>query len=330
MPEPIGSSVSVAMCTFDGEAFVGEQLESIAAQSHLPRELVVCDDASADGTRDVVATFARTAPFPVRLVVNERRLGSTRNFEQAVSRCTGDLIALCDQDDIWYPGKLALQEQALHTQGAAGVFADGDVVGRDGERLGYRLWGSAGLGARDRARVRDGRAADVLLRRDVVCGATLLFEARLRDAILPIPEGWYHDGWIALVATALGGLGLVEQPVLAYRHHGGNQIGAAPPSTSTARLGSRVAAARRTEPAMTDLLARLRSGSARLRELSSRGADRGVIDHIEARVRHLEVRLGLPADRRGRMSRVARELASGRYHRFSAGTGSAVKDLVRP
>src|SRR3954470_17842517 len=94
---------SVAMCTYNGARFLGEQLASVAAQTRPPDELVVCDDRSTDETASLVRDFAAAAPFRVRLHVNERNLGSTRNFERAVSLCEGDLIALSDQDDEWLP-----------------------------------------------------------------------------------------------------------------------------------------------------------------------------------------------------------------------------------
>src|SRR4029079_17285220 len=91
----------------NGARFLPEQLRSIAAQTRPPDELIVCDDRSTDETAQVIEAFAATAPFPVRLVRNEERLGSTRNFERAVSLCDGSLIALADQDDSWHPEKLA-------------------------------------------------------------------------------------------------------------------------------------------------------------------------------------------------------------------------------
>ena len=96
---------SVAMCTYNGARFLGAQLASVAAQARAPDELVVCDDRSTDETARVVEEFAAAAPFRVRLHVNERNLGTTRNFERAVSLCEGDLIALSDQDDVWAEGR---------------------------------------------------------------------------------------------------------------------------------------------------------------------------------------------------------------------------------
>ncbi len=93
------SRTSVAMCTFNGGRFLAEQLESIASQTRLPYELVACDDHSTDDTIAILKAFQANAPFPVQIVQNAMRMGSTRNFDQAIGMCSGDFIALCDQDD---------------------------------------------------------------------------------------------------------------------------------------------------------------------------------------------------------------------------------------
>src|SRR5579872_6976848 len=98
--------ISVAMCTFNGGRYLGEQLESIGAQTQLPCELVVCDDHSTDDTIAILKRFQANASFPVRIVQNALRVGSTRNFDQAIGMARGGFIALCDQDDRWLPGKL--------------------------------------------------------------------------------------------------------------------------------------------------------------------------------------------------------------------------------
>jgi glycosyltransferase involved in cell wall biosynthesis len=91
--------ISVAMCTFNGGRYLEEQLESIGAQTRPPCELVVCDDGSKDGTISILKRFEANAPFPVRIVQNGIRMGSTRNFDQAIGMARGEFIALCDQDD---------------------------------------------------------------------------------------------------------------------------------------------------------------------------------------------------------------------------------------
>src|SRR5882724_11959920 len=96
-----GQRISVAMCTYNGAGFLSEQLESIAAQTRLPDELVICDDRSTDESVEIVRNFARHTPFSVRLEMNEENLGSTKNFEKSIGLCQGEIIALADQDDVW-------------------------------------------------------------------------------------------------------------------------------------------------------------------------------------------------------------------------------------
>src|SRR5215208_90703 len=112
----------VAMCTYNGAQFVAEQLDSIAAQTRRPDELVVCDDGSDDATPEIIREFAHRASFPLRFYVNETNLGSTRNFERAISLCEGDFIALADQDDVWLPEKLERLERALADENIALAF----------------------------------------------------------------------------------------------------------------------------------------------------------------------------------------------------------------
>jgi glycosyltransferase involved in cell wall biosynthesis len=101
------TAISIAMATYNGERHLHAQLESLAAQTLRPLELVVTDDGSTDGTMAIVEKFRRTAPFPVRVFSNKQRLNYTKNFLRAASLCQGDWIAFCDQDDVWLEHKLA-------------------------------------------------------------------------------------------------------------------------------------------------------------------------------------------------------------------------------
>lgn len=94
------NKISVAMATYNGAAYLEQQLESLANQVLHPGELVVTDDGSSDGTLALIEDFARRAPFPVRLVRNEARLGYRGNFIKTSTICGCELIAFCDQDDV--------------------------------------------------------------------------------------------------------------------------------------------------------------------------------------------------------------------------------------
>src|SRR5258708_997920 len=136
-----GLRISVAMCTYNGVRFLPEQLESIAAQTRLPDELVVCDDRSTDESVEIIRQFAHRAPFAVRLEINANNRGVTKNFQKAIELCQGDVIALADQDDVWKAQKLQRIVEALEkSPQCILVFSDGECIDGAGLELGFTLW----------------------------------------------------------------------------------------------------------------------------------------------------------------------------------------------
>ena len=217
-------SLSVALASYNGERYIGQQLDSIARQTRLPDELVICDDASTDSTADIVREFARRAPFAVRFLQHQR-IGSTRNFELAIAECRGDIIFLCDQDDVWYPNKIKTIEAVFIDRPETGaVFTDADVVDENLQPLGSRLWKHFKFRPKEQAQVEAGDALSVLLRHPVATGATMAFRSSFRDFLLPMPPTW-HDAWIALLIGTTSHLIALPTPLIAYRQHGHNQVG---------------------------------------------------------------------------------------------------------
>ena len=121
--------ISVAMATFDGGRFVDEQLRSIAEQTRPPDELVVCDDESSDDTAERLDRVASESDFEVHVHRNAQRLTTSRNFEMAVSLCTGDIVFLADQDDVWMPEKVEALCALLDKNPSVGAaFCNGQVM----------------------------------------------------------------------------------------------------------------------------------------------------------------------------------------------------------
>ena len=217
--------VSIAMCTYNGARFLPEQLASIRAQTLQPFELVVCDDGSTDTTPALIEQFASEVPFPVRWVRNERNLGSTKNFEQAIGLCTGELIALCDQDDVWMPAKLARLASVLDTRPEAGAaFSNAGLIDADGMQLNGSLWNSVGFTPSEK-QVFETDTTYFLIKRPLVTGATLVFRAPLVERIVPISKEWVHDEWIALIISAIANIYPVHEQLIQYRLHDAQQIG---------------------------------------------------------------------------------------------------------
>jgi glycosyltransferase involved in cell wall biosynthesis len=218
-------TISVALCTYNGARFLEEQLASLQAQERLPDELVVCDDRSTDNTVELLESFARTAPFRVRIHVNAANLGSTLNFDRTMRLCAGGLIAFCDQDDVWHPQRLAECARALDDDPRLGlVFSNGELIDDAGNRLPGRLWDNFTFSSAIRERIRR-RDMLPLIRYRFVTGATMMFRAALRDYLCPAAGEWLHDGWIAALIACMADISFLDQPLIRYRIHAQQQIG---------------------------------------------------------------------------------------------------------
>lgn len=219
--------ISVAMCTYNGGRFLEAQLNSIREQTRLPHELIICDDGSSDATAAIVERFAATVSFSVRFHRNPVNLGSTKNFEQAIQWCRGEIIALCDQDDIWTPDKLAVLSAVLDEQpGVAGVFSNASLIDEKNMPLPGDLWSRLGFTPSRQRRFNPQGAPAVLIHSDVVTGATLLFRSSWLPSLLPIPTEWVHDGWIALLLASMAELRAIPACAMSYRIHDAQQVGA--------------------------------------------------------------------------------------------------------
>jgi glycosyltransferase involved in cell wall biosynthesis len=321
--------ISVAMCTYNGAKYLEEQIASIIAQTVQPIELVVCDDLSIDGTMDILERVADEAPFPIRVFSNETRLGSTENFARATSLCTGDIIALADQDDVWLPEKLETLGRLLEDDPELGaVFSDAEVVDEGLHPLGYSMFEFIKFGPSEQHAISTGQLWDVLTGRQFVTGATLVFRASLKRFILPIPpshEFMIHDRWIAIIAGAVSRLGLSTERLIKYRQHQNQQMGA-PRESRTPQQALRTIASRDRNLYLEHLgfLSALRGW---VLTAAGEAVRSDFLEALDSRIRHLEFRTGLPRSRWHRLRAIAAEVASGRYRRFSKGIYSALKDV---
>ena len=217
-------SVSIAMATYNGSRYIREQLASLAAQSCLPTELVITDDCSNDGTLELASDFARAAPFPMRLYRNPTRLGYRANFMRAASLCNSDLIAFCDQDDVWYPHKIKNCAECFHNPDVLLTYHNADVTTGSGPPIGKL----------------DAHAAPQLLNPPMSMNPWLFglgFTLMFRRSLPPLTDLWMrsvdhilhqrlgHDQWFFFLASVLGTVAYLDEPQAAYRQHGVNAYG---------------------------------------------------------------------------------------------------------
>jgi glycosyltransferase involved in cell wall biosynthesis len=321
--------ISIAMCTYNGEAYLSDQLVSIGKQMQQPDELIVCDDGSTDSTLQVLDQFSKGAPFPVRVYRNEQRLGSTKNFEKAMSLCKGDFIFLSDQDDVWMPEKVNRLLQALRNNPHAGyVFSDALIVDEALHPLGYTMWQTIKFTPRERRQFEQGKQPAVLLKRNVVTGATMAFRATLKSFILPIPEEAIHDEWIALLASAIGIYGvLIDESLIHYRQHsqqlrGGQKFSLVEQAkrASLTKGQSYESLLHREEVKYIKALDRL--------TLTGR-LEKDVRQLFDAKIQHLRVRQSIHRHPHyARFFAISREFLTLRYHRFSPDWKNAARDLL--
>ncbi|WP_104130343.1 glycosyltransferase family 2 protein [Cryobacterium sp. N21] len=324
---PVAPRTSVALCTYNGAAYLEEQLLSILGQSLPVGEIVVSDDGSTDETLSILERVAAGWPDLNFVVLrNATALGVTANFEQALAACSGDLIALCDQDDVWWPERLErMMAEFTRRPALQMLHADARLVDAAGAPLGFTLLQTLGVSDTDRASVHAGHAIDAYLRRNIVTGATMMVRRELVERSRPFPPAWVHDEWIAMVAAATGEVDLIEEPLTDYRQHGRNQIGVTT-LDATGKL-SRLRAPRRARNA------RLLARAAALQQRASGfepAASVSVLALIEAKLAHEKRRSALPAARLRRVAPIVRGWRARDYSRFGLGLQDVLRDLVQP
>jgi glycosyltransferase involved in cell wall biosynthesis len=222
------SDISVALATYNGGRFLREQLDSLARQTLLPRELVVTDDGSSDDTLEIVESFARTAPFSVRSYRNERRYGYADNFLQAASLCRGEWVAFCDQDDVWFDTKLAICAQhftdsfdvTLVVHSAQTWDGKSPLVRRFPHFTSTSLLSA---GTSNPFQLTPGFA--MVFRRELLS----LVDFTNRPGCIFGPRGasvMAHDSWIWMLATSTGSVVTLAEALAFYRQHPTNTVGA--------------------------------------------------------------------------------------------------------
>jgi glycosyltransferase involved in cell wall biosynthesis len=315
-------TISVALCTYNGSQFLNEQLESIAAQTRPPDEVVIFDDCSSDDTVAVARRFAGRAPFPVHVEVQPHNLGCRDNFAACIAACTSETIALSDQDDVWLPHKLERLARALHEQpDAAFAFSDAGLVNQALEPIPYTLWEAKRFATVELDCFERRRGFDVLLRRQIVTGATVAFRTRFRDLLLPIPPGWVHDEWIALVLSAVAWGVPVKEPLIKYRQHARQQIGERRRSLYQQYLSVRG----KTTEEFRRAAEAVWSAEIRLRERAPEALQ--AIAALHEKALHHDRRLRIHAPGTWRLPHIFREWWPGNYQKFSRGWKSLAQDL---
>ncbi len=212
--------VSVALCTFNGERFLQEQLDSISAQTHLPDEVVVGDDGSTDKTIKILETWAKSTPFPVRILINDKNLGPAKNFEAAILRCSGDIIFLSDQDDVWAPEKIEKMIAIFEKDPEVVlVYCYADTIDSDGKPIGISR---AEISRADIFSSAFPLLSPYCLKHDNPPGCCSALHAETAKRILPIFQQNGHDVFFFVHLPSLGKTVTLKENLIHYRFHENN------------------------------------------------------------------------------------------------------------
>lgn len=206
-------SVSVAMCTYNGERFIREQLDSLINQNYGNLEIIIVDDCSSDRTHEILNEYSTKDPR-IRLHFNSRNIGFKRNFEKALELCSGDFIALCDQDDIWFPNKIS--SYLRHIGDRSLIYSGVTLINQFGQEIDEQF---------PDVNLLEGNCTLGLLFGNCVTGHASMIRKDLLLEALPIPPKIIlHDHWLAFVASASKGIVFLNEPLSFYRKHESNAV----------------------------------------------------------------------------------------------------------
>lgn len=218
--------ISIALATYNSERFLDELLASLTRQTRPPDELVVHDDASQDATLDILDAFAKHAPFEVRIERAVERGGHVEGFLRAARACTGDVVAFCDSDDVWVERKLEICQRELEASAAQVALHTVRVVDAELREI-AAPWPPLGP-----SRVVP-RLGITGVNVDAP-GMAIVFRRGMFDALDPAarPPSRYglerqmvHDEWVLFIGSLMGAVAIIDEPLVLYRQHGGNETG---------------------------------------------------------------------------------------------------------
>jgi glycosyltransferase involved in cell wall biosynthesis len=201
--------VSIALCTYNGEKFLKKQLDSILSQDYNNIEIIAVDDCSGDNTWDILQAYSRL-DNRLKPYKNNQNIGYVRNFEKAISLCTGDFIALADQDDIWKKDKIKISVKFI--KDCILVYHNSDFIDENDKRIGHSTMAS-------RHRMYDGESCLPFILSNCISGHATLFKKELIQYILPLDGNYYHDRWISYVAFNIGKVKFINKVLVHYRQH---------------------------------------------------------------------------------------------------------------
>ena len=311
--------ISVAIAAYRGEKYITDQLVSIVNQTVMPDEVVITDDSPDDLTENEVRKFEKF--LNIKYFRNPEQLGAAANFNRALSLCTGDVVILADQDDQWYPWKIASILERFES-GALAIFCDSDVTDAYGDKCGYTHFDTRGYS--DLRKSAPGLWQDQLLcscRRFPAAGHDMALKKELLDKLLPIPPlENCHDNYLGVAAAALNAWEIIPSPLGTFRRHDQSTSGAGKKQSFFSQLKTA-----RESIANDSFSWNFQLFSAVLDRLPDLPAAEKSL--IRARIDHSAARMEMGKKNTSRFRLVMGEIRNGNYFRFGRGWKNVIQDL---
>jgi glycosyltransferase involved in cell wall biosynthesis len=202
------SLVSIALCTYNGEKYLTEQLDTLVNQDYNQLEIIVVDDGSKDKTMNILKEYEKKYPF-FKVYQNDQNLGYIKNFEKAISLCNGDFIALSDQDDIWDLRKISIMVDAIKDNLL--LYHNSEFITEAGNHMNRKMTDIRNFYA--------GNDSRIFLLENCVSGHAILFKKELTKFFSPFDLNGFHDWWIVYIAANNGAVGFITDCLVKYRQH---------------------------------------------------------------------------------------------------------------
>ena len=220
--------ISVAFIVYNGARYIRTQLDSIIAQTLKVDEIIVCDDASSDNTKEILEEYKNKHPNLFFNYYNKVNIGPTKNIEKAIQACTGDIIFLADQDDYWETNKVeAIVKWFVANPAMNGLLTNGSLMDSNGGIDNkYGLWDIMSFPYKA---VKSDEDLKLYINtvENCVTGATLAIRNNLPFLHKPFPtiKNLVHDRWLAMNLAENNSLGILEEKLIRYRIHSAQAIG---------------------------------------------------------------------------------------------------------
>lgn len=293
------------------------QLASLVDQTMPIDEVIVCDEGSTDKTLEILAQYQSKLPLIIHQ--NPERLGTYRNFEKAISLCTGDYIFPADQDDFWDIQKIERISTYFDQHPEFDVvFTDAVLVDEFGQVSKDKLWATFRFREQQQKEWKAGKALEILLDGNRVTGCTMGLRKSFFPKIAPFPANlpsfFLHDAWMAIAAACENRIGFIPASYVQYRQHSEQQVGVRGEQGKAPTLWDRM---KRPHEEKTGPYLKKYNFLVSLRAEIEQKFPGQSFEALDAKIDYWYRRSHLPNARFLRIKKVMQNLLSGNYHRFA-------------